>query len=134
MFLLLLFVSDLFLWRHSRLLAERVDLLAEANQTLLWQAETAILQSEKLYLTCQKFEDCRQGNVPPLNVTLGDLPTVEATSATSQGTLIFWLACQAVLVPLWFAIVLSYHKLSQRYESLKFDYQNLLESLRRYRR
>lgn len=120
-FLLLLLVSNLFAWRRFRLQAEKINLLTEENRTLQWQAE-------RLYLACQESENCRQEHVQPPGAAASDL------RATNQGILVLWFVCQAMLIPLWFVVILSYRKLGQRYESLEFECQNLRETLRRCRR
>ena len=115
-FLLLLLVSDLFAWRHFRLQAERIDLLTEENRTLQWQYE-------RLYLACRESENCRQENI--------QLPSTSDLQATNQEILVLWFASQAILIPLWLVLALSYRKLDQRCESLEFECQNLREALRR---
>jgi cell division protein FtsB len=175
-FFLLLLTSDVFLWREHSFLRQKLNEKAEMNQTLRWQAEVAIEQSQSLYSYYKSVEICTEScadanslcisncrelranmsekcllncvnscsdanslcvsncwqdsdqRIPDL-ISLSDLPPGDEAILDSRTGL--WILGHFVLLALWGAVVVSYLKLSDRYQSLKFDYDNLLEAKRR---
>jgi len=111
---------------NSLCIADCTESCANMNEKCLLNCTESCYSANSLCVSyCWQDSDER---IPDL-ISLDDLPRDDEPIQYSKAGL--WILGHFVLLVFWGAVVVSYSRVSDRYQGLKFDYDNLLEAKRR---